>query len=248
MPSQWILEPVRLPSIQSSLFNPSPTDSKRSDRPKGGCNREGSGGGAWFQQRGIQGQNSLVVRQPEGQEQPQFTRRRYIRRHLRQKIRQNDQRGTSSAFCDNLWLISSCQEMASGERQAANRKIVEENLFNSFGAAEQQAETEAFQCGRCKQVCSSVVHGVVLADAPQRKCRYRQAQTRSADEPMTVSALFSAVLWFLLLIYGHRRSLPAPSATTDGNSLEALSLLFSLITIAFCIFGPPAPFPLFFYW
>jgi len=61
------------------------------------------------------------------------------------------------------------EEMASGERQAANRKIAEENLFNSMGAAEQQAETEAFQCGRCKQ----------------RKCRYRQAQTRSADEPMT---------------------------------------------------------------
>lgn len=61
------------------------------------------------------------------------------------------------------------EEMASGERQAANRKIVEENLFNSLGAAEQQAETDAFQCGRCKQ----------------RKCRYRQAQTRSADEPMT---------------------------------------------------------------
>jgi len=42
--------------------------------------------------------------------------------------------------------------MASGERQAANRKIVEENLFKSLGAAEQQAETDAFQCGRCKQV------------------------------------------------------------------------------------------------
>ncbi|KAF9652535.1 transcription elongation factor [Thelephora ganbajun] len=61
------------------------------------------------------------------------------------------------------------EEMASGERQVANRKIAEENLFNSFGATEQQAETDAFQCGRCKQ----------------RKCRYRQAQTRSADEPMT---------------------------------------------------------------
>jgi len=61
------------------------------------------------------------------------------------------------------------EEMASGERQAANRRIVEDNLFNSLGAAEQQAETDAFQCGRCKQ----------------RKCRYRQAQTRSADEPMT---------------------------------------------------------------
>jgi len=61
------------------------------------------------------------------------------------------------------------QEMASEERKAADAKIQQENLHNSLGAEQQQAETEAFQCGRCKQ----------------RKCRYRQAQTRSADEPMT---------------------------------------------------------------
>jgi transcription elongation factor S-II len=61
------------------------------------------------------------------------------------------------------------QEMASEERKAADAKIEEDNLFLSLGAGEQQAETDAFQCGRCKQ----------------RKCRYRQAQTRSADEPMT---------------------------------------------------------------
>lgn len=60
-------------------------------------------------------------------------------------------------------------EMASEERKAADSKIKEQNLHNSLGAEEQQAETDAFQCGRCKQ----------------RKCRYRQAQTRSADEPMT---------------------------------------------------------------
>ncbi|KAI0260360.1 transcription elongation factor [Gloeopeniophorella convolvens] len=63
----------------------------------------------------------------------------------------------------------SSQDMASEERKAADRKIQEKNLFESLGAGEQQAETDAFQCGRCKQ----------------RKCRYRQAQTRSADEPMT---------------------------------------------------------------
>jgi len=60
-------------------------------------------------------------------------------------------------------------EMASEERKAADNKIKQNNLFNSLGAEEQQAETDAFQCSRCKQ----------------RKCRYRQAQTRSADEPMT---------------------------------------------------------------
>ncbi|KAH8114268.1 transcription elongation factor [Phellopilus nigrolimitatus] len=61
------------------------------------------------------------------------------------------------------------QEMASEERKAADAAIQEENLHKSLGAEEQQAETDAFQCGRCKQ----------------RKTRYRQAQTRSADEPMT---------------------------------------------------------------
>ncbi|KIO00929.1 hypothetical protein M404DRAFT_745244 [Pisolithus tinctorius Marx 270] len=61
------------------------------------------------------------------------------------------------------------EEMMSEERRAADQKIKEENLFKSLGAGAQEAETEGFQCGRCKQ----------------RKCRYRQAQTRSADEPMT---------------------------------------------------------------
>jgi len=63
----------------------------------------------------------------------------------------------------------SSQDMASEERKAADKKIQEENLHKSLGAEERQAETDAFQCGRCKQ----------------RKTRYRQAQTRSADEPMT---------------------------------------------------------------
>jgi len=61
------------------------------------------------------------------------------------------------------------EDMASEERKAADLKIKDANFFNSLGAEEQQAETDAFQCSRCKQ----------------RKCRYRQAQTRSADEPMT---------------------------------------------------------------
>ncbi|KAF8966756.1 transcription factor S-II, central domain-containing protein [Flammula alnicola] len=63
------------------------------------------------------------------------------------------------------------QEMASEERKAADKKIQEENFFKSLSAAEKQAETDAFQCSRCKQ----------------RKCVYRQQQTRSADEPMTVN-------------------------------------------------------------
>lgn len=45
--------------------------------------------------------------------------------------------------------------MASEERKAADSKIKEQNFQSSLGAGEQQAETDAFQCGRCKQVCSS---------------------------------------------------------------------------------------------
>jgi transcription elongation factor S-II len=49
-------------------------------------------------------------------------------------------------------MPTALQEMASEERKAADSKIVEENFHNSLGAEEQQAETDAFQCGRCKQV------------------------------------------------------------------------------------------------
>lgn len=42
--------------------------------------------------------------------------------------------------------------MASEERKTADSKIREENLFKTLGAEEVQAETDAFQCGRCKQV------------------------------------------------------------------------------------------------
>lgn len=60
-------------------------------------------------------------------------------------------------------------DMASEERKAQDRKLAEENLFKARGAGPQQAETDAFRCGRCGQ----------------RKCTYYQMQTRSADEPMT---------------------------------------------------------------
>lgn len=88
--------------------------------------------------------------------------------------------------------------MASEERKAADNKIQEENLHNSLGAEEQQAETDAFQCSKCKQVRGPLsfffIDGqsiYLFAAASQRKCRYRQAQTRSADEPMTVRPFFS---------------------------------------------------------
>ncbi|KAI1784833.1 hypothetical protein LXA43DRAFT_190977 [Ganoderma leucocontextum] len=76
----------------------------------------------------------------------------------------------------------SSAEIASEEQKAENAKIAAEDLSKMFGAGEQQAETDAFQCGHCKQ----------------RKCRYRQQQTRSADEPMTtfVTSVISRSLNF----------------------------------------------------
>jgi len=61
------------------------------------------------------------------------------------------------------------QDMASAEAKARDREIQLQNMFLAKGAEEQQAETDMFKCGKCKS----------------RKCRYRQMQTRSADEPMT---------------------------------------------------------------
>ncbi|THH05316.1 hypothetical protein EW145_g4879 [Phellinidium pouzarii] len=70
------------------------------------------------------------------------------------------------------------QEMASEERKAADKAIQEENFHKSLGAEEQQAETTAFQCGKCKKW----------------ETRYRQAQTRSADEPMTTFVTYVSLV------------------------------------------------------
>jgi transcription elongation factor S-II len=84
--------------------------------------------------------------------------------------------------------LFSSQDMASEERRQKDQQIQDKNLFAVLGAGEQQAETDAFQCGRCKQVLILLPwffwHPQNLL---QRKTVYRQAQTRSADEPMTVS-------------------------------------------------------------
>jgi hypothetical protein len=65
--------------------------------------------------------------------------------------------------------------MASESVRAMKEKIASDNLFKAKAVGETQAETDAFKCGRCQQ----------------RKCTYYQMQTRSADEPMTVSRLYT---------------------------------------------------------
>ena len=43
------------------------------------------------------------------------------------------------------------QDMASEERKAHDRSILEQNLFNARGAGQTASETDQFKCGRCKQ-------------------------------------------------------------------------------------------------
>lgn len=57
-----------------------------------------------------------------------------------------------------------------GERQKAEEaKIAKENLNNAMVAQEERSISEHLECGKCKQ----------------KKVSFTQAQTRSADEPMT---------------------------------------------------------------
>jgi transcription elongation factor S-II len=87
----------------------------------------------------------------------------------------------------HLQYLFILQDMASEERRQKDQQIQDKNLFAVLGAGEQQAETDAFQCGRCKQVLNCSQGSLAYLKVPQRKTVYRQAQTRSADEPMTVS-------------------------------------------------------------
>ena len=68
----------------------------------------------------------------------------------------------------DVLVTLSPDDLASEERRAEREALQVQNLFMSKAAEDQQAETDAFECGRCKQ----------------RKTRYYQKQTRSADEPM----------------------------------------------------------------
>lgn len=67
------------------------------------------------------------------------------------------------------FIAMTAAEMASEDRRRSDLALQEENLKNTKAAQDTSAETDQFKCGRCKQ----------------RKCKYYQLQTRSADEPMT---------------------------------------------------------------
>lgn len=60
-------------------------------------------------------------------------------------------------------------EMKSAERKAEDERLEKENMNSAMVAQVEKSISKEFQCGKCKQKMVS----------------YSQAQTRSADEPMT---------------------------------------------------------------
>ena len=61
------------------------------------------------------------------------------------------------------------QELKSQEQLEAEQQMRKENMDNAMVPQEEKSISSALECGKCRQ----------------KKVSYTQAQTRSADEPMT---------------------------------------------------------------
>ena len=67
------------------------------------------------------------------------------------------------------FVTMSHEEMKSRQQKDADDKIAKENMNNAMVAQEEKSVSTSLECGKCHQ----------------KKVSYSQAQTRSADEPMT---------------------------------------------------------------
>lgn len=78
--------------------------------------------------------------------------------------------------------------MASEERKKENEALEAENMRESMVAKSERSISDQLQCGRCGQ----------------KKVSYTQAQTRSADEPMTTFCTCEVCgkLWKVCLLCG----------------------------------------------
>ena len=91
-------------------------------------------------------------------------------------------------------------ELKSPERLAEDKAMAKENMNNAMVPQEEKSISSSLTCGKCGQ----------------KKVSYSQAQTRSADEPMTVSGL-----WHLLSGANERRhSASARCAEIAGSSRD----------------------------
>ena len=67
------------------------------------------------------------------------------------------------------FVTMSHEEMKSRQQKETDQKIAKENMNNAMVAQEEKSVSTSLECGKCHQ----------------KKVSYSQAQTRSADEPMT---------------------------------------------------------------
>jgi transcription elongation factor S-II len=67
------------------------------------------------------------------------------------------------------FVVMSSEDLKSDERRAEDEKLKKENMDKAMVAQEERSISTQLTCGKCGQ----------------KKVSYTQAQTRSADEPMT---------------------------------------------------------------
>ena len=75
----------------------------------------------------------------------------------------------SGVIPPSRFVVMSHEEMRSDERRAEDERIAKENMDKAMVAKEVKVYSSSLSCSRCKE----------------KKVSYSQAQTRSADEPMT---------------------------------------------------------------
>lgn len=78
-------------------------------------------------------------------------------------------RVVSSDITPERLAVMESKDMASDERKQEDALLQKENMRESEVPKAEKSITDQFKCGKCHQ----------------RKVSYSQAQTRSADEPMT---------------------------------------------------------------
>jgi transcription elongation factor S-II len=83
--------------------------------------------------------------------------------------RQLSQRVFSGEIKPEEFVVMSSEDLKSEERKKQDEDLKKENMNNAMVAQEEYSISSEFVCGKCKQ----------------KKVSYKQAQTRSADEPMT---------------------------------------------------------------
>jgi len=107
--------------------------------------------------------------QPETSE-PYRTKLRSLYQNLKNKSNpQLRARVLSGEIPPSRFVVMTHDELKSAERKAEDEKLMKENMDKAMVAQEERSISSQLRCGKCGQ----------------KKVSYTQAQTRSADEPMT---------------------------------------------------------------